>query len=574
MVENVLETSAPPWSRHVCCSAFLRLQEIDRPENRSHNVSQQVFKRNNRFVFLAALSATFVGWSLAAKAADLSIVSVQPTPRNTSAPINQPISVTFDNPVKRETIVSLRSFWAFGRWSGTAEGVYTFSDGDRTVTLHPDHAFSAGEQIMVVLSNDVEATNGTRLRGAGYSFQYWTRANPASMDFQLIDTMTTRTTPAQSSRAYGGIATDLNGDRFLDITIVNEDTADLRVFMNRADGSGLFHPFIQPTFPIGEQASPSEPSDFNRDGIADICVANINDQSISVLLGHGDGTFASQQRVVVGVAPRGIAVLDADGDGDIDIVNTNNGSNNMSLLLNDGTGIFDPPTFFDAGGGVEWALAAADMNGDGVLDLIVGTQSNVLANRQVLIDLGNGDGTFSFHSAQVSDGNVWVLNTGDLDGDGDEDVALANSSANHGTILLNDGAAGLGAPRSYGTDPFTLSTDLGDLDGDGDLDWVTSSFSGDWRVFSNDGDGTFTFDREFTAPTASSCALLLDIDNDNDLDLALIDELADEVVLMKNSGTASVPAVSTWGITSLVLLLLTTGTIVLQSRRQLIPGRT
>ncbi len=526
-----------------------------------------------RFVFPALLVASMMARPAAIRATDLAVVSVHPAPRAVSAPINQPISVSFDRPLKRESIVPLRSFWAFGRWSGTAIGEFTFSDGDRTVTLHPTHAFSAGEQVMVILSHDIEATDGSKLRSAGYSFQYWTRANPASMDFQLIDTMSTRTTPSQSSRAYGGIATDLNGDHFLDITIVNEDTADLRVFLNRADGSGLYHPFIQPTFPIGDQASPSEPSDFNRDGVADICVANINDQSVSVLLGQGDGTFAPQQRIVVGVAPRGIAVLDADGDGDVDIVNTNNGNNNMSLLLNDGDGVFAAPLFFDAGGGNEWALAAADMNGDDILDLVIGTQNNVPANRQVLIDLGNGDGTFSFHSAQPSDGNVWVLNTGDLDGDGDEDVALANSASNRGTILLNNGSGVLGAPGSYGTDPFTLSTDLGDLDGDGDLDWVTSSFTGDWRVFTNDGDGTFTFNREFDAPTASSCALLLDIDNDHDLDLALIDELADEVVLVKNSGTTSVPAVSAWGVIFLVLLLLSAGTVVLRSRRQSSFGR-
>src|SRR6185436_4185843 len=114
----------------------------------------------------------------------------------------------------------------------------------------------------------------------------------------------------QTSRAYGGIASDLNGDQLLDMTIVNEDTADLRVFMNKADATGLFEPFLQPTFGVGPQASPSEPSDFNRDGNTDSCVANISDQSVSILLGNGDGTFQPQQRVVVGVAPRGIAVLD------------------------------------------------------------------------------------------------------------------------------------------------------------------------------------------------------------------------------------------------------------------------
>ena len=75
------------------------------------------------------------------------------------------------------------------------------------------------------------------------------------------------------------------------------------------------------------------------------------------------------------------------------------------------------------------------------------------------------------------------------------------------------------------------------MDGDGDLDWVTSSFGGDWWLFANNGAGSFAFAQEFNAPQAASCALMVDIDNDRDLDLALIDELADVVILMKNDGT-------------------------------------
>ncbi len=477
-----------------------------------------------------------MGWTALASAGELTVVSVEPAARSLRAAVDTPITVRFDQPVDRDSVIAGQSFTAFGRWSGSVAGTFHFTDDDQTVILLPDHPFSAGEAVMVILSHDLQAADGSFLRSEGYSFQFWTHARSADMDFVEIAVMTTRTTPGETTQSYGGIATDLNGDRFCDITIVNEDTGDLRVFMNQADRSGFYDDFIEPTFPVNDRASPSEPADFNRDGIPDICVANITTGTVSILMGVGDGTFHPQQEVTVGSGPRGIAVLDVDGDGDADIVNTNSTSSNMSVLLNDGSGVFGPATFFEGGTTGEWALAAADMNEDGILDLVIGSQTA----QRVVVNLGNGDGTFTLASIQVSGGSTWMLNCGDVNGDGHEDVAVINSFSNNGAILIGDGKGGLAAPQTYSVDPFAIATDLGDLDGDGDLDWVTSSFNGDWRILTNDGLGNFTFFQEIDAPQAASCALLFDFDNDGDLDLALIDELADVVLLMKNSGTAPV----------------------------------
>ncbi|MCP3906023.1 MAG: hypothetical protein GY715_20570 [Planctomycetes bacterium] len=461
----------------------------------------------------------------------LTVVSTTPTARSLDAAPNGTIAVEFDRPVQPASFDS-DSFWAFGRWSGTATGAISFSPDGRTAMLTPNEWFSAGETVSVVLSHDLRGADGSSLRPEGYSFQFWTRAGRASMTFEEVNTLTTRSDPEVSTRSYGGIGSDLNGDRFLDITVVNEDSADLRVLLNRGIGDGQFLPFTEPTFPIGQQASPSEPADFNRDGHVDICVANIAVDTVSILHGNGDGTFAPQQIVNVGDAPRGIAVLDVDGDGDIDIVNTNaGGSGNLSVLINDGNGVFGPPTFFDTTtGSGERSLAAADMNEDGILDLVIGA----FGNQRIFVYAGNGDATFTQTGFAPSGGGTWMLVCGDVNGDGHEDVATANSTHNNGAIILGNGLGGLGAPVTHPTDPFPLATDLGDLDGDGDLDWVNSSFNGDWSVFRNNGSGNFTFDQELLAPIAASCSVPMDIDNDGDLDLALIDELADVVIVMRN----------------------------------------
>ena len=490
----------------------------------------------------------------------LTVTSVEPAARSLTAPVGSAVVVHFDRTVNPTTVTD-GSFWAFGRWSGTATGAITLTDGDATIVLTLDEPFFAGEQVMVILSHDIEAADGSPLRAAGYSFQFWTRASPADMNFSLNDTLTTQTGGVQS-RAYGGIASDVNNDGYSDITIVNEVSADLRVFLNRADGSGLLHDFIKPTFPVNIRASPSEPADFNHDGIVDICVANIDTATVSILLGNGDGTFAPQQEVSVGSDPRGIAVLDVDGDGDVDIVNTNFSSNNMSVLINNGSGVFGSATFFEGGGTGEWALAAVDMNEDGLLDLVIGARTS----QRILVNTNDGDGTFTFESTTSSGGAVWMIACGDLNGDGHEDVTTANSSSNNGAILLGDGAGSLGAADTHPTDPFPIATDVGDLDGDGDLDWVTSSFSGDWFIFKNDGFGSFSFDQEILSPDAASCCLMTDLDNDGDLDLALVDENADVVILMENVGGPPVPVASGWGMIVMLLALLVVATVFLKHR--------
>ncbi|MDH3628199.1 MAG: FG-GAP-like repeat-containing protein [Acidobacteriota bacterium] len=484
-------------------------------------------------VFLLTVTVGGVG-----AGGQLAVTTIEPAARVLAAPVDSAIVVHFDRPVKPASITS-NSFWAFGRWSGTATGSYSFSNGDQTVTLTPAQPFSAGETVMVVLSDDIEAADNTFLRDPGYSYQFWTRSQAVGMSFTEVDRLTTRTTPAAGTQAYGGFASDLNGDGFLDITIVNEITADLRVFLNKADGTGEFFAFLQPTSPAGNQASPSEPTDFNRDGVVDAAVVNIGDGTVSVLMGIGNGRFNPQQLVTVGSLPRGIAVLDVDGDGDIDIANTNSATNELSVILNNGSGLFGTATFFAAGITQPWAIAAADMNDDGILDLVVGGRDS----ERIIVHTADGAGGFTAGTSIAAGGRVWMLVLGDLNRDGHEDVATINSFDANGSILFGDGSGGLSLPTTYVADPFGLSDDLGDMNGDGDLDWITSSFLGNWRLNLNDGLGNFTFAQEFVATQASSCSLMLDFDNDGDLDLALIDESIDEVILMKNGGLAPPPSV-------------------------------
>jgi FG-GAP-like repeat/Bacterial Ig-like domain len=469
---------------------------------------------------------------------DLQVVSTNPVRHRNDIPRETTVSVTFDRPLQTATVNS-STFRVYGRWSGRAEGVLSFSNGDQTVTLVPDRAFSGGETVYVNLGHSIMAADGSPLRSAGYAFQFTAaagrsgppRVGPAGRRFTQIGTLIVRTTPSVTTRAYGGLGSDFDGDGWLDLAIVNENSADLRVFRNRADGSGLYEPFLQPPTPVGRVASPNEPGDFDNDGLPDAATANIADNTVSIVLGRGDGTFDPQQVVPVGAAPRGLVVFDADGDGDPDIATANTTGNNLSLLLNDGNGVFGPATSFEGGGNGEYSLGAGDMDNDGIYDLVVGTRNDQLIH----VLAGNGNGTFTHRSSRGAGGGTWMLALGDLDGDRNLDVATGNGLSGNGATLRGNGDSTLGPAVVVAASNFVVASDLGDLDGDGDLDWVLSSYGGArWHLYVNNGAGVMTPDRVFLAPQAASCAVFLDFDNDSDLDLALVDEEADVVLLMRN----------------------------------------
>jgi hypothetical protein len=453
----------------------------------------------------------------------LAVLRMVPAARSVAADPAAPVVLHFDRPVRRDSVVLDRTVHVFGRWSGTAAADLAFSDGDRAVAIVPRRRFSAGEVVTVLVGRGVVGTDGTPVREAGWSAQFWTRTLRPSAAWAETQRFSTRTGGFALSRAYGGVATDLDGDGQLDITIVNEDSADLAVFMNRG-GS-----FVGSTarYAVGTRASPSESGDFDRDGRTDIAVANIGAGTVSVWRGRGDGTYGEPQTIAVGTTPRGIAGLDVDGDADLDLAVANVGANDVAILTNDG-GRFAVTSRVDTGAAGEWAIGATDLDEDGVLDLVVGASTD----RRVVGLRNLGGGRFSPMPAQEAGGAPWQVATGDLDGDGHDDVALANGRSNTASVLRGDGRGGFGPPLMAGVDPFVLASDLGDLDGDGDLDWVTSSYDGDWRVFENLGAGVFRPGVEVTPTSTASCALLFDADGDGDLDVALIDEEADEVVIL------------------------------------------
>ncbi|HYC57148.1 MAG TPA: FG-GAP-like repeat-containing protein [Candidatus Binatia bacterium] len=439
------------------------------------------------------------------------------------------VTVTFDQAINPAS-VNDSTFRVYGRSSGPARGTFSFSAGNTVIELDPDEPFSAGETVFVNLSEALTAADTTTLRTQGFAFQFSVEVVASAGDFRQVQAFSNRT--GGNTRIYGASPADLDDDGYIDLATVNEDSHDVRVFLNRGDGTGLFQSMLAPE-PVGVEASPSEPGDFDNDGDMDIATSATSSNEVTVLLGNGDGTFPPGQFINVGPANHGIAALDVDGDADLDLVVANENGNDLSLMLNNGAGVFGNPVDFDGGVDGEYGLTASDMNEDGITDLIVGGNGS----QEINVMLGNGDGTFTSAGPHNSGGATWVVSLADIDSDGDLDVASANDGTGTVGVLENDGDGTFGSVTVLNLGPHLPSVDMGDLDGDGDSDMVVSSFGGGfWRLFRNDGAGNFTqWGDDIVAISNPSCSVILDTDNDGDLDIALFDEIADVVWIMENS---------------------------------------
>ncbi|HET9804391.1 MAG TPA: Ig-like domain repeat protein, partial [Candidatus Acidoferrum sp.] len=311
---------------------------------------------------------------------------------------------------------------------------------------------------------------------------------------------------------------------------------------------------------VGVQPYAIATGEFLRgDILPEFAVTNSQDRTVTLLVANGtNGSYRQFSSIPVpGYYPTGIVAGDFNRDGIMDLAVVSTCTTNfcyptaipelpgsVTIFLGDGIGGFSASPVQLVTDNSPFAIATADLNGDGILDLVVvNSGSNTLS-----VFMGNGDGTFTQTSASPATGaNPKAIVIGDFNRDGFPDVAVANYADNTISILLNQNCASVAAtacsftpaaaPPAVGYGIRAITT--GDMNGDGFLDLVVAGGSGgSVNVLLGDGTGAFTVVPPFYTGPDPMGVVVADFNQDGRLDIVTVDSIGSSYTLMQQAVVA------------------------------------
>ncbi|UAJ72940.1 VCBS repeat-containing protein [Synechocystis sp. PCC 7339] len=369
---------------------------------------------------------------------------------------------------------------------------------------------------------------------------------------QFVHQLSELTGAVVSASATKTGSKELGGNWLLEVT-TGETSEQLTFNPSSLDSyQGIldrFDPFV--TFDTGINPIAVTLGDFNGDGFLDIATAK-NNENVSLLLSNGDGTFNSPTFVnlsIGGTNPFAIAEGDFNNDGNLDLVTANRNNNSVSVLIGDGSGIGSNFTTTNFNAGVNPIdVTVGDFNNDGNPDIATAKD-----NENVSILLGNGNGTFGppgFTFLSIGGTNPFAIAEGDFNNDGNLDLVTANRNNNSVSVLIGDGSGGF-TPTNFnaGTNPIDVT--LGDFDNDGNLDIATAKDSGAGvSILFGNGNGTFTAPIFLITGGTPSSIGAGDFNNDGNLDIVTTSNSNSNVSLLLGNGDRTFESAANFAVDS------------------------
>ena len=332
----------------------------------------------------------------------------------------------------------------------------------------------------------------------------------------------------QTMVQYTGVAgasklliTDVDGNGSPDILVSGGSDSKIGVLLNRGDGTFLVGTPISTPFGGGDMALGHFYGNPNRLDLAVDIGSDTNE--ILVCQSNGDGTFQPGQVVetsVFGVG--GMTTADVNGDGKDDLIAAVSGV--VQVFLGNGNGTFEAPESFLAHtpGSFGGQIITADLRHNGRLDLIVVNNETL----DISVLLGNGDGTFQPATNYVLNYSADTAVAADFDGDGNIDIIAGDLYAQDIEFLKGNGNGTLQDSIDYatpGTEGIGFIAD-GDLNHDGILDLVTTGYQGSSvDVWMGNGDGGYQPPVNYQVGSGPQGLLPADVNNDGNLDIIAAD---------------------------------------------------
>ncbi len=292
--------------------------------------------------------------------------------------------------------------------------------------------------------------------------------------------------------------------------------------------------------------------DLDGDGKVDIVVANYYLNTVSVYRNTSTGggvSFAARVDYTTGILPRSVAIADIDGDGKLDLAVANYSSNTISVLRN--TGVSGTVSFAAkadyATGSNPQSVATGDVDGDGRPDLAV---ANYVSNTVSILRNTSTSGTVSFAAKldYATGSGPQSVAIGDVDGDGKPDLAVASNTVSVLRNTSTNGVVSFVTKADYPTGSGPQSVAIGDLDGDGKVDMaVANIYDNTISVFrSTSTSGVVSFAAKVDYATGSSPynISITDLNGDGKADLAVANSGSNTVSVFRNMSTSGTVALA------------------------------
>jgi hypothetical protein len=460
------------------------------------------------------------------------LVDVQFNVMSGTTPVTRGLITLFVNKKPWKTVQVIGPNPAPGMTTGTAEirlllttGAYEIA-GTYSQNSSWEGSSSQSEQIQVPeLAQSLLTLQSSRTFN-GYSFALATRVRPniSQATVKLNDVVANTTlasTPIKVNESSSTtiqhdlpftyspsaiLMADLSGNGTEDLVVADGSSRAINIYLRQADGTLTPRQRV----PVGAGPIAILAHDLNQDGLTDLIVLNSADGTVSKLLqspNHPGTWLQDQEPIHVGYAPVAMATGDFNRDGLLDIVVANFADSTLSTLINQSgrPGAFSPAPTIPTGNGPT-AIAAGDILGNGVDDLAVASFDG-----NVSIFSGSPNTPSLLHAlptvANVGAGPRSIV-ISDLNGDGHQDLVVANSLDGTASILLaNPLARGTFTTQSI-LDGFAFPVGVRSLSIANVPDLaVSDGVSGDITILHNDGFGRFPTRSVFSVGSAQSSAV-------------------------------------------------------------------